>query len=48
MTRDGDGQGVQIGTKSRSSGAFGDVCATSPKGGMCLSVLAIKTMNPYP
>ena len=47
MTRDADGQGVQIGTKSRSSGAFGDVCATSPKGGMCLSVLAIKTMNPY-
>jgi len=47
VTRDGDGQGVQIGTKTRASGAFGDVCATSPKGGMCLSVLAIKTMNPY-
>ena len=46
VTRDGDGQGVQIGTKTRASGAFGDVCATSPKGGMCLSVLAIKTMNP--
>jgi hypothetical protein len=47
VTRDADGQGVQIGTKTRASGAFGDVCATSPKGGMCLSVLAIKTMNPY-
>ena len=47
VTRDGEGQGVQIGTKNRSSGSFGDVCATSPKGGMCLSVLAIKTMNPY-
>jgi hypothetical protein len=47
VTRDGEGQGVQIGTKTRASGAFGDVCATSPKGGMCLSVLAIKTMNPY-
>ena len=47
VTRDGDGQGVQIGTKTRASGAFGDVCATSPKGGMCLSVLAIKAMSPY-
>jgi hypothetical protein len=47
VTRDADGQGVQIGTKTRASGAFGDVCATSPKGGMCLSVLAIKAMSPY-
>lgn len=47
VTRDGDGQGVQIGTKTRASGAFGDVCATSPKGGTCLSVLAIKAMSPY-
>ena len=47
VTRDGEGQGVQIGTKTRASGAFGDVCATSPKGGMCLSVLAIKAMSPY-
>jgi len=47
VTRDGDGQGVQIGSKTRASGSFGDVCATSPKGGMCLSVLAIKAMSPY-
>jgi hypothetical protein len=47
ITRDGEGQGVKIGTAAGNGRTYGDVCATSAKGGMCLSVLAIKTMNPY-
>ena len=47
VTRDADGQGVKIGTAAGNGRTYGDVCATSAKGGMCLSVLAIKTMNPY-
>lgn len=47
VTRDADGQGVRIGTAAGNGRTYGDVCATSAKGGMCLSVLAVKTMNPY-